>query len=91
MAARKRTKPTPAPAPASPPDPGKRADLVVVYRDPKALAAYGRNARTHSDAQIEQLKASIKEYGFTNPILLKDDGETIGAVATLSNRLDDQA
>lgn len=54
-------------------------DLEIVYRDPKSLAAYARNSRTHTDDQIEKLKASILEYGFTNPILLKDDGKTIGA------------
>lgn len=54
-------------------------DLAIIYRDPKSLAAYARNSRTHTDDQIDKLKASILEYGFTNPILLKDDGKTIGA------------
>ena len=34
-----------------------------------ALLPYARNARTHSDGQVEQLVASIREFGFTNPIL----------------------
>ena len=55
------------------------ARLKIVYRDPKKLKAYERNSRTHSDEQIEQLRASYREFGFTNPILLKDDGVTIGA------------
>ena len=38
-----------------------------------ALIPYARNARTHSDAQIAQIAASIVEFGFTNPILT--DGE----------------
>lgn len=38
-----------------------------------ALIPYARNARTHSDAQVAQLAASIREFGFTNPILV--DGE----------------
>ena len=38
-----------------------------------ALVPYARNARTHSDAQVAQLAASIREFGFTNPILV--DGE----------------
>ena len=54
-------------------------ELSIVYRDPKTLKAYGRNARTHSAAQVDQIRASIREFGFTNPILLKDDDETIGA------------
>jgi DNA modification methylase len=38
-----------------------------------SLIPYARNARTHSDAQIAQIAASIREFGFTNPILV--DGE----------------
>ncbi len=34
------------------------------------LVPYARNARTHSDAQIAQIAASIAEFGFTNPILV---------------------
>jgi len=37
------------------------------------LIPYARNARTHSDAQVAQIAASIKEFGWTNPILV--DGE----------------
>lgn len=38
-----------------------------------ALVPYARNARTHSEAQVAQIAASIREFGFTNPILV--DGE----------------
>ena len=34
------------------------------------LIPYDRNARTHSDEQIEQMARSIREFGFTNPILV---------------------
>lgn len=37
------------------------------------LIPYIRNARTHSDAQVAQIAASIKEFGWTNPVLV--DGE----------------
>lgn len=37
------------------------------------LIPYAKNARTHSDAQVAQIAASIKEFGWTNPILV--DGE----------------
>jgi hypothetical protein len=37
------------------------------------LIPYAANSRTHSDAQIAQIAASIKEFGWTNPILI--DGE----------------
>src|SRR4051812_10703000 len=35
------------------------------------LIPYARNARTHSDEQIEQIARSIREFGFTNPILVE--------------------
>lgn len=38
------------------------------------LIPYARNARTHSDAQVAQIAASIREFGFTNPILVGSDG-----------------
>lgn len=41
------------------------------------LLPYARNSRTHSDYQINQIAASIKEFGFTNPILITKDGEII--------------
>ena len=42
----------------------------------KKLTPYARNSRTHSDIQIAQIAASIKEFGFTNPVLI-DDGNDI--------------
>lgn len=41
------------------------------------LIPYVNNARTHSDAQVAQIAASIKEFGFNNPILISDDGTVI--------------
>ena len=38
-----------------------------------SLIPYARNARTHSDAQVAQIAASIREFGFTNPILVDGD------------------
>jgi ParB-like chromosome segregation protein Spo0J len=52
---------------------GSRAGLRVEYRPLEALIPYARNPRTHSDEQVSQIAASIREFGFTNPILL--DGE----------------
>lgn len=34
------------------------------------LVPYARNSRTHSPEQVAQIAASIKEYGFTNPVLI---------------------
>jgi DNA modification methylase len=43
------------------------------------LIPYDRNARTHSTEQVEQIAASIREFGFTNPILVdKDSGIIAG-------------
>jgi|TARA_R110002050_G_scaffold2506_2_gene14503 ParB-like chromosome segregation protein Spo0J len=42
-----------------------------------ALIPYARNARTHSDEQVAQLAASIKEWGWTTPVLVDEDGEII--------------
>lgn len=41
------------------------------------LQPYERNARTHSEAQIEQLRASIREFGFTNPVLVDEAGRIL--------------
>jgi ParB-like chromosome segregation protein Spo0J len=37
--------------------------------DERPAAPNPRNARTHTDEQIDQLVASIREFGWTNPIL----------------------
>ena len=43
----------------------------------KSITPYARNSRTHSDEQVAQIAASIKEWGFTTPILIDTDGEII--------------
>jgi len=45
--------------------------------DTSALIPYINNSRTHSDEQIAQVSASIKEFGFTNPILIDEDNGII--------------
>ena len=50
----------------------------IVLRSVESLIPYARNARTLSDAQVAQIAASIREFGFTNPVLV--DGEN-GIVA----------
>jgi DNA modification methylase len=51
----------------------KTEHSAVETRPTADLTPYGRNARTHSDHQIDQIAASIREFGFTNPVLV--DGE----------------
>ncbi len=41
------------------------------------LIPYARNSRTHSDEQVAQIAASIREFGFTNPVLIDADGGII--------------
>ena len=41
------------------------------------LIPYARNSRTHSDEQINQIAASIKEFGFLNPIIIDGDNGII--------------
>lgn len=41
------------------------------------LIAYARNARTHSEEQVQQIARSITEYGFTNPVLIDENNEII--------------
>lgn len=45
---------------------------------------YARNARTHSDAQVAQIAASIAEFGFTNPILAGSDGVIVAGHGRLA-------
>lgn len=42
-----------------------------------ALIPYAMNSRTHSDAQVAQLAASIREFGFTNPVLVDEANNLI--------------
>jgi len=53
--------------------PGSTAEIV--YRPVEALLPYERNPRTHTDDQVDKVAASIRKFGFTNPVLIRDDGE----------------
>ena len=52
------------------------ADQVEKW-DIEKLIPYARNARTHSDEQVGQIAASIKEWGWTTPVLVDEDGGII--------------
>lgn len=43
----------------------------------ETLAPYARNSRTHSPEQVAQIAASIREFGFTNPVLIDAEGGII--------------
>jgi len=49
-------------------------DLQVATLPVAALIPYAENARTHSDAQVAQIAASIAEFGFVNPVLVDAAG-----------------
>lgn len=51
--------------------------LTVEYRPLDSLVPYARNARTHSDAQVAEIAGSIREFGFTSPVLIAEDGTLI--------------
>jgi ParB-like chromosome segregation protein Spo0J len=51
--------------------------LNIQQRAVTDLIPYIANSRTHSDAQIAQIAASIKEFGWTNPILVSGDDSII--------------
>ena len=51
----------------------KAQKLAIEYVSVDSLIPYVNNARTHSAEQVSQIVASIKEFGFTNPVLI--DGE----------------
>ncbi len=59
-------------------------DLTVQRWPIDKLIPYARNARTHSDAQVAQVAASIIEFGWTNPILVGGDGVIIAGHARLA-------
>ena len=56
---------------------GATRPLTVTYRETASLKPDPRNARTHSKKQVEQIVASIREFGFTNPILVDPEGVVI--------------
>jgi DNA modification methylase len=59
------------------------ADKIATWPTDK-LIPYARNARTHSDAQVAQIAASIAEFGFTNPILAGSDGVIVAGHGRLA-------
>ena len=51
--------------------------MQVQPRPIDSLIPYARNARTHSDEQVAQIAASIREFGWTNPVLVDGDNGII--------------
>ncbi len=51
--------------------------LKIEYLPREALVPYVRNARTHSEQQVNQIAASMREFGFTNPVLVDEQNGLI--------------
>lgn len=53
------------------------SNFPTIKRATADLIPYANNSRTHSDSQIKQICSSIKEFGFTNPIIIDEDNGII--------------
>jgi hypothetical protein len=51
------------------------------------LIPYARNARTHSAEQVGQIAASIREWGWTNPVLVAEDGTVLRTPSTATRTI----
>lgn len=51
--------------------------MEIIERDIKTIIPYVNNARTHDSEQVKQIAASIREFGFNNPVLIDADGGII--------------
>lgn len=51
--------------------------MEIKYKNINDLIPYVNNTRTHSEEQVNQIASSIKEFGFTNPVLIDADGGLI--------------
>jgi len=58
--------------------------MEIKYVELEALTIYENNSRLHSDEQIEQIVASITEFGFTNPILINENNRVIAGHGRLA-------
>jgi len=54
-----------------------RTTTTLEMRQVDGLVPYARNARAHSEDQIQQLRASLREFGFVAPLLIDADGNII--------------
>src|SRR3977135_419588 len=52
-------------------------NLSIIYQNISELKPYASNARTHTRKQTQQIAAAIQEFGFTNPVLIDENGEII--------------
>jgi len=53
------------------------SDLIIKNTQISSLKPWATNARTHSKKQLRQIANSIREFGFTNPVLINDAGNIL--------------
>lgn len=85
MTATRTAKKPKAPPPAktaAPEQPGWPAEKIV-RRRASVLVPYARNSRTHSEEQVGQIMAAIREWGWTTPILIDENDGVIAGHARL--------
>ncbi len=59
----------------------RKPERQIINRPIRSLKPYPRNARTHTDAQIDQIVASLREFGWTNPVLIDAENGIIAGHA----------
>lgn len=64
-----------------------RLPTEIVMKLAEELVPYDKNPRTHTDEQVEQIMASIREFGFTNPVLVDGAGGIIAGHGRLQAAL----
>jgi DNA modification methylase len=76
----------PKPSPIRPTAPRIPATLArqIAWHPIDALKAWDRNARTHSDRQLRQLAASMREFGFIEPLLIDEKNQIIAGHGRLA-------
>ncbi|MBR0703681.1 ParB N-terminal domain-containing protein [Bradyrhizobium diazoefficiens] len=65
-------------------DRSQRHQLAIVYKDTGILNPRTNNPRTHSKKQIEQIAKAIRQFGFTNPVLIDQDNGVIAGHGRLA-------
>src|SRR6476660_4001877 len=58
--------------------------IHLEYWPTERLIPSPRNARTHSDTQVAEIAGSIRTFGFTNPILIGEEGDVIAGHGRLA-------
>ena len=53
------------------------SDLNIIYKDIKDLKPYKKNAKKHPKEQVEQIAESIKEFGFTQPVIIDKNNNVV--------------